>query len=332
MRWIRSLMVALAAVAAVGMASSVRADDEEGTPRIDAALETRSYVDAARREVLGQWAYVIGEVDRFPAQPTPEFADQSNLRKRLLDLRLMMDFNAFAYEADEIDRWRGLVDEAYEAVGQYKDLYEINQSFGLPIDQNEQDRRFNEMLNAVAHFRQADNREKLEKAFGKSEKSPVGLASEDRPRLWRMARIEPSEGLDSAGNAARLGRAVLLGLRADGLLVGDIFDRVQEERFHDVRKALRSILVLSDTFPALSDSVAGVREPLADLVKAYGKANEQIIAYHLAHELGQDQAPFAPGVRAAFDKAQSRARDFDQGGALDAFVAALGAVESQHRR
>jgi hypothetical protein len=328
------LVLAIALLAALGplTAGLAWADDEDNTPQVDDFLETRRYTDAATRQVLGQFSYVVGEVDRYPALPTPEYADQSELRKRLLNLRLMMDFNAFAYERGSVDRWRDLVDEAYEAVGQYKDLYEVNERLGLPIDNAERDRRFNDMLNAVAPFRQADIREKFQKAYDRDEKQPVALDAADQPRLWRLAGSGPTDNLDSAGNAARLGQDVLRSLQASGLLVDDIADPAQEARFHDVRKALRSVLILSDMFPSLAEAVGEAREPLADLVKAYGKVNEQIVAYNLARSSGQDLEPRAAALRKEFAKAQDRAREFAASGELEAYVDALAAARAAHQR
>jgi hypothetical protein len=309
-----------------------RADDEDETPQVEGFLEPRRYTDAATREVLNLFAYVVGEVDRYPAEPSPKFADDSNLRKRLLDLRLGMDFNVFAYEDGKVDRWRDLIDVAYEAVGQYKDLYEVNQKMGLPVDGGERDRRFNAMLNALGPLRQADVRGKFEKSYDKDEKQIVWIVPEHRPRLWQIADMDPVDNLDSAGNAARLGHAVLINLRASGLLVDDIFDPAQEVRFHDVRKALRSVLVLSDMFPSLANAVGERREPLADLVKAYGKANDQVVAYHLAQAAGQPLDERAAALSKEFAKSQEAAREFAEGGQLDAYAEVLSGVTAEHQR
>ena len=327
------IMAVVAAMLAVlnALLAGVALADEE-TPRFEASVESRRYTEAARREVLMHFSHVVGEIDRFPGQPTPEEAKKAELRKRLLDLRLAMDFNAFAYEPKDVARYRDLIDEMYEVVGQYKDLHDVQEVDGLPIDLAERDRRWNDMINAVAPFRQADVRHKFEKAYGEFESSPVSLSSDDRPRLWRIAGIEPTDSLDSAGNAARLGRAVLYNLRAEGLLVDDIFDVAQEERFHDVRKALRSVLVLADMFPSLNQGVAEVREPFDDLVKDYGKANDQAVAYHEAQRHGQNLEERAAALSKAFQKAQEEAREFESEGHLDAFAAALAAVEAAHRR
>jgi hypothetical protein len=325
-------MVALLSALGPLSTSLAWADDETDTPQVEAFLESRRYTDAATREVLGQFSYLVGEVDRFPAEPSPQFADQSELRKRLLNLRLMMDFNAFAYEPDSTDRWRDLVDEAYEAVGQYKDLYEVHQRLGLPVDAAERDRRFNSMLNAVAPFRQADTREKFQKAYDRDEKQPVALDTDHQPRLWRLAGAGPSDNLNSAGNAAQLSQAVLRKLQADSLLVNDITEPAQEARFHDVRKALRSVLVLSDMFPSLAEAVGEAREPLADLVKSYGKVNEQIVAYNLARSSGQDLEARATALHNEFVQAQDQARAFAASGELDAYVEALAAATATHQR
>jgi hypothetical protein len=188
------------------------------------------------------------------------------------------------------------------------------------------------MQNAVAPLRAAEIRKRFEKAVDKYEPNIVPLDSQAQPRLWQIARLGPDIGLDSAGNAARMGRAVLLNLRSEGLTVDNIFDPNQEVRFHDVRKALRSVLVLVDMFPSLSAAVADVRNPLSDVVKAYGKANDQVVAYHEAKLDGRPLDQRASELSDAFNKAQERARKFADSGQLDAYADALAAAADTHRR
>lgn len=333
-----SSLRALVAVVAVltsfllGPAGVVRADDDDDTPQIDGFVEVRRYNDAATREILRMFTYVIGEVDRHPGNPSGDQMKKSNLRKRFLDLRLMVDFNMFAYKPSNTQRFRDLIDVAYEAVGEYKDLFDTQAIDGLPIDQGERDRRLNAMNNAVGPFRQADVRGKLEKAFDRYESEIQALDSNDRPRLWQIAQIDPTDTLDSAGNAARLGYAVLTNLRNEGLLVDDIFNPEQEARFHDVRKAMRSVLVLTDMFPSLERTVADAREPLSDLVKDYGKANDQVVAYHAAQGRGQVPDERIAGLTKAFTKAQKSAQKFVDEGQLDYFVGKLELAQYDHLR
>src|SRR6476620_1956842 len=183
-------------------ARAAAAGDEDNTPPVEDFLETRRYTEAATREVLGQFSYVVGEVDGFPGNPSPDKVKKTFLRKRLLDLRLMIDLNAFAYKQGSIDRYRELVDLAYEAVGAYKDLFDVQAIDGLPIDPVEQDRRLNAMNDTIAPFRQADVREKLEKAVDHVTSKPTDLDFDTQPRLWQIAQLQPIDSLDSAGNAA----------------------------------------------------------------------------------------------------------------------------------
>jgi hypothetical protein len=330
----RVLLLAAVVLAAVWPLSgqTARADTAEETPDVEGFLETRTYTGAATREVLGQWAYVVGEVDNYPGNPSPQESKKSQLRKRLLDLRLLMDYNWFAYKSGNLDRYRDLVDVAYETVGQFKDLFDIYVTFNIPFDDGLHDGRLNDMQNAVAPFRQADVRKKFEKAVDGYEANIVSLDGDQRPRIWQIADITPDNGLDSAGNAAHLCQAMLYNLRSRGLLVDDIYDPNQEAQFHDVRKALRSALVLTDMFPSLTEAVAGARKPLDDLVSDYGKANDQVVAYHAAVAAGLPLDERTAALNKAFAKVQKEADDFANSGQLDAFAEALGGAQIAHQR
>src|SRR5688572_23329260 len=69
----------------------------DGTPQFDRAIERRTYLNAAPDALLTYASIVYDEVRKLPPNASPEQMKTSELRKRLLDLRLMMDFNAFLY-------------------------------------------------------------------------------------------------------------------------------------------------------------------------------------------------------------------------------------------
>src|SRR3954468_13113621 len=113
----------------------------DGTPQFDRAIERRTYLTAGADEILTYLLLVSTEAKALPLNATPEQMKSSDLRKRLLDLRLMMDFNAYLYDPDPLEPIRDLVDAAYENTGLDKDLYDQSQLTGLPIDPDEQAKR-----------------------------------------------------------------------------------------------------------------------------------------------------------------------------------------------
>ena len=227
-------------------------------------------------------------VDATPQNPSPDQVKNSDVRKRILDLRLMMDFEAFAYQPGTFEAYRDALDAAYEQVGLYKDLFDIQAPYGFPIDQTDQAERLAKMNVALAPFRFGGFRDDLKNFFYQRAEAPLPLELKNQPRLWQIAKSGRDTGYDSAGNAARLGQMVLRTCAMSGLGVGDIFNPEQEAHFHDIRKAMRSVEVIADMFPDLTASTASVREPLDKLVSAYGKTNDQFVAFHQAQVSNRD--------------------------------------------
>jgi hypothetical protein len=60
---------------------------------------------------------------------------------------------------------------------------------------------------------------------------------------------------------------------------------------------LRSVEVLVDMFPSLSEKVGDARELLDDLIGDMGKTNDQYVAFHLSELLDRDVTPRKEGVR-----------------------------------
>src|SRR5205823_2430112 len=102
MRWLLSLTLAagllnLASGAWAG-AALAQTTGPDGTPQVEAGTEVLSYVEGATPELLTHYWIVLSGVDSFPPSPSPEQVEGSDLRKRLLDLRLTMDLNAYAFQ------------------------------------------------------------------------------------------------------------------------------------------------------------------------------------------------------------------------------------------
>ena len=109
----------------------------------------------------------------------------------------------------------------------------------------------------------------------------------------------------------------------DGPLVDDTLDDEQKAQFHDVRRALRSILVLVDMFSTAADVVGDEREPLANLVDVYGDVNDASIAYHDAQATGCDVDERQADLAKAYKMALRITTEYVDTGLLRAYVTRL---------
>jgi hypothetical protein len=316
----------------VDTASAQAQSGPEGTPQVEASSEAMRYVEAATPQLLTHYWIVLAEIDALSQSPSPAEVKATQLRKRILDLRLIMDLNAYAFEPGVFEAYRDAIDRAYEQLGLYKDLFDVQEIDGFPIDQNVQAERLAKMNVALAALRQPTFREDLKVFFYTRSAQPLALEFKNQPRIWQIAKTGPSDRLDSVGNAALLAQAALRNLRNDGLMVDDIFNAEQEARFHDVRKALRSVLLLADMFPTLTAATASVREPLDRVVNKYGDVNDQFVAFHDAQLSGRAVDQRAAELAAEYAKARVVAAQFVDSGQLEAFAAALSGVQASHQR
>ena len=329
---------ALIAVLIVGLLVGIRAPDgvyaqvEPGTPASVVGEGLDPYTQAAPRQLLGQLARVVGELDALPPRPTPQEVKDATVRRRMLELRLLMDFNAFAYDPEIAGTYRDALDEAYEDMGMYQDLAVTERLSDEAPSPELVEQRLVKMVVSLAPLRSPEIREAMATFFAAPSDAPRQLGPKQLPRLWALAEITPSAGYDSVGNLAMLGQNVLRNLHAQGLFVADIFDPVQEERFHDVRKAVRSVLVLTDMFPATRDGTADVRAPITRLVSVYGQVNDRVIAFHAAEATGRGVEERASDLRESFADAQAQQQQVIDEGSIDQLIERLERVQQAHRR
>jgi hypothetical protein len=322
----------LASLATSDGVAAAQTTGPDGTPQVEASSETLRYSEGALPELLTHYWIVMSGVDSLPAYPTPQQAKETDVRKRILDLRLIMDLNAFAYEPGQFEAYRDAIDAAYEQVGQFKDLFDIQDLTNEPIDSVAQGERLAKMNVALAPFRFPGFRDDIKNFFYNHSGQPLSLELKNQPRIWQIAKQNPSDSYDSVGNAAMLGASVLVNLKSNGMLVDDITNPEQEASFHDVRKALRSVLVISDMFPTLTAAASDSRDGLAKVVKAYGKTNDEFVAFHEAQASGRSLDQRVNELRASYAQTRDAVNQWSGSNQLDAFARALRNVSESHRR
>lgn len=295
----------------------------DGTPQFDRATERRTYLKAAPDALQTYASIVYDEARKLPPNASPAQVKASPLRKRLLDLRLMLDFNAFLYAPERMGPMRDQVDAAYEAIGVFKDLFDQSELTGEPIDPAEEAARAAAMKDSLEWLRNADRRAAFLQFLRSPDGTVLDLERKDQPRLWKVADVTPNGDQSALAIVALVGGNGLTNLLNQGLLVDDILDAEQEAKFHDVRKALRSILVLVDMFPTAEDVVGDQREPLATLVEAYGEVNDASIAYHEALATDRDVRERRDELVKEYKKARSLAQEIVEEGQLKPYISRL---------
>jgi hypothetical protein len=158
------------------------------------------------------------------------------------------------------------------------------------------------------------------------------FTEKDVPRLWQLAGSRPRPELDNAGNAAALGQGVLRWLINDGMLVDDILDVHQEEHFHNVRKALRSVLTFTDMYPSLAEATKEERESLAKLVSAYGKVGDRFVAYRLSLASNINVEERLVDLLEAHETSRKRVMEAMAAGELQKYIDALEIAIAEHPR
>jgi len=305
---------------------------EPGAPASVVGDGSGAYLEAAPAQLLGGLGRATAELDVFPTRPSLEEVKGGALRRRLLELRLLMDFNAYAYEPELMQTFRAAVDDAYESIGFYKDAWETQALLGEELPPDVVNQRLVKMIVALAPLRSSEVRDSMAAFFAAPAASPSALKAGQLPRLWALAAAGPDEAYDSVGNLALVGQRVLRNLASQGLVVGDIFDVEQEARFHDIRKAIRSVLVLDELFPATRDGAADLRPPLARLVSVYGDVNDRVVAYHAAQSVGRGVDERANDLATTFADALDQQRQLLDDGSIDRLIERLEAIQRAHRR
>jgi hypothetical protein len=293
--------------------------------------ETGSYSQVAGPAVVAAFDRMMGELDGFSEGVRPEAARESVFRRRVLELRLLMDLFAYAYDPEPLGTYRELVDDAYERVGGYQDIPVISGLLSTSFRSDLVSLRQLRMNVALAALRSSAVREPMKAFLGSPTGSLFQLSGKDIPRIWVFSGQTPTNDFDAVGNMARMGASALAGIQASGPFVQDIFNPEQEAHFHDVRKSVRSVLLISQMFPDTRAAIQPIAEPMFQLISQYGDVNDAFVAYRIAPALGANQGAAGEYLRAEFVKAQRRQEAVAQQRTFENLTGALSQVQDRHR-
>jgi hypothetical protein len=273
--------------------SSLSADGERD-------MHGKTYGELAGEFVVPAWDQMVEKLSDLGPTTLPHEAKL--LRKEIGRARDYLDLFAYAYPRGAgFDPWEDLredLDEGYEAVGAFKDLFDalgVEDPADAEYGMDEVRARRDEVLAWLAKFtapgRLAFNRFYVERPrkhrLYERKKGDLGQI------YWGAAEARPKRSKEGVENLALLERDLLHEASKDYEEiehVGKITKPDNEEVFHSFRKRLRGTLKVAGYFPRILHKKARDERALIEqAVDRYGLLNDRLIAFHLATRRGQDQ-------------------------------------------
>jgi hypothetical protein len=290
------------------------------------------YLAAMGPLLTGAYDRMMGELDGLSEQASPDDVRNATFRRRVLEMRLLMDFGAYAYDPILLPTFRKAVDAAYEQTGDYQDVSVTQSLLQFTVRPEVTSQRQIKMNVVLASLRAPTVRSAMRNFLAAPSGGLQSLDPNDVPRLWTLAATTPSPQVDTVGNVALLGARVLRAVQGSDPFVADIFDRQQELKFHATRKDVRSALLLALMFPETREATRVTSEPLFSLVSQYGDVNDAVVAYRTAQTYGGPADAGASLLRTEFSKSQSDQGTVVSSGAFDGVASKLDRVQQEHRR
>jgi len=280
--------------------------------------------------ILGQFDRTMGEIDAAPPNPSPTDVKNLTYRRRILELRLLMDINTFMYSHNEFKPFRDTIDAAYQAVGDYQDISVVEKLIdGFHVNDDIVNARRNQMNQTMDAVRDPGWRDQFRAFF--SDPRPNVRSSPSSPRLWDDAELRASDNYDAVGNAAMLGASILRHLQAQDLGISDITNEDQKNYFHAVRKEIRSVVVINTLFPDLTNATQDVTKPIQSFIDDYGTTEDAWVAWQIAQQEGISVDDARAKLDHEFAQAQDEKNDLIESNGIGIMADRLEQVRDAHR-
>lgn len=260
-------------------------------------VATENYNQMAKRILAVELRNLERDLQAFNEKTLPHEAKQ--LRKDIVVFRDYIDLFAYSLHFDQsYDIYNDLriqLDKGYDALGEFKDLYDTSLLMGnTNVKYNEEEvvvyRR------KVLKWKQNFLNQKTQALyFYFVHHIPEGLLYERNKNLlskfyWGGTDLIPDLTISGLDNIKYLVRENLLQSQhnivriqeMDNLLLGN-----NEEYFHDLRKRLRVVIKIATYFPRLLNQQTKNSQALVSIdtfVSKYGEVNDLLTAYHLAEK------------------------------------------------
>lgn len=269
-----------------------------------------------------------GQVDKLGPEAMPHDDSVYALRKSVFRLRTRLDLfsHAFAEHPKAWQRARVMLDDGYEALGQFKDLYDSqglasgkrDEKTGAPLDQATAHPVYRDQDIATRRARMLAWRSEFAEALPALDKLPRKAEPLDKPLdrklqsrfFWGGDTRAPKAKMSGVENIRRLVRDLTSQAIGEFASVQDLKNLRTEARqaeFHDFRKRMRVILNVMDNFPQMARSLPE-KALVTAIVDRYGTIEDRIVALKLAED--RDDKAEAHKITADVDERWHELRDW----------------------
>ena len=226
---------------------------------------TETYPTAAKRIIPLHIHKVLSSIDKVSASTLPHEIKDMRIRKAVGQLRAYLDFFQYVYptfeKADPWKRVRKLLDEGYQHLGEFKDLFdtsgisreEITKKH-YPEAQLLKSRSL--VLLWVKKFQTIISQESYQNYFSHPLQRSLEFTGDRKASkyYWRGVTKLPEHDSSLQMTLRQLcaERLDYIAEKFDGTWgLEDITDPLAQQNFHHFRKSLRSILKLKNYFPSI---------------------------------------------------------------------------------
>lgn len=261
------------------------------------AVASPSYPELAASSLKNSWEELQEEATVLK-QPGFQPHETKDLRKRIGALREMMDLFVYSYwKTGKQDPWleiRDFLDQGYELVGSYKDLYDI-QNLESPEQAVYDEEEVLPLRREIQNWwlRWSYSAKDVHGYLTNPSQTRIYKRKKaDLSRFyWGASELVPAFGNSGEENLAVLCRDLLHTALSDWPTVKKIKTPAssleKENQFHDFRKRLRSVARILRTFPGVYQGTEENLRHLEDLSTLYGSINDKITAAHRAEKRGK---------------------------------------------
>ncbi len=262
-----------------------------------ATLGSKTYGQASASLVQIQFQKAFQAAKAINENTRPHEAKE--IRKMVLSAREMMDLFAYTFSSEsEFLQIRDQLDLGYEAIGAFKDLFDLQQ-VEAPEEAIYSEEEIHERLEPVLVWKEnfLQNRLHIQKMIRNTIRA--GSADLSRKKLsdqfWGAVKERPLAEEPAIDVFTHLLNELWHTANDEYQIVKKIKDPAQDfkriEIYHDFRKRVRASLKIISYFQDLQDLYPAENlQVLASLVEDYGKISDQIAKLEWLEERGKDKA------------------------------------------
>jgi len=307
----RLLKCCVSAVVAFGfLATSLMAD----LPDIDDSQTGKDFFQLAKQSLDNALKEAKPKLAEFHDDIKPHESKDKRLRKAVLKIRDMLDIFPYAYssnpaEDDFFKVFRDDLDEGYEHLGLFKDLWDMQ--FIDDIDDADELADYKQFGNKLGK-RHSKAQEWIKAFLKRKKQSKYGRFALNptkemyyRPKdtmsrfYWRIVNGEPSAEKTGLANVADLARQLSEIARdeyEEAKGITDVLDHVRAEAFHDFRKRVRTVIKIIKYFPGVvvttdanREVITAAYDELSDAVSQIGGVNDHVTARRFWAGIEEDE-------------------------------------------